>query len=170
MKRGYLYLLIIVLSMFLGLTGCGSQNAAADENTGESSPSNNEAVTEATTEEQTKNLTWLTYELKVDELRDVNDEDHLSLKEAPEDSRYVIVKLLSANDEIPMTDITEDTTKSLILKDSAGGEYEPGMWAVSGVKIDADGNFSTDQTQEGFSLVYVVPNSIATDDLSLEVK
>lgn len=170
MKRKYLYLMVVAVSMFLALAGCGSQSGSAEGNTGGETPSSSEEVTEAPTDDQTKELNWQSYVLTLEELRDMDDSDHFSVKEAPEDSRYIVVKLISADGEIPTADITEDTTKSLVLKDSDGGEYEPGMWAVWGVEFDAKSGFSTKETQEGFNLIYLVPKSIETDILRLEMK
>ena len=169
MKKNYLYLMIVVVSMFLALAGCGSQSGSVDGNTGGETSSNSEELTEAPTDDQTKELNWQNHVLTLEELRDMNDDDHFSVKEAPEDSRYVVVKLISADSEIPMDEITEETTKPLVLKDSDGGEYEPGMWVVWGVEFDAKSGFSTKETQEGFNLIYLVPKTIETENLHLEM-
>ena len=167
--RKYLYVMLVTLSMILLLAGCGSQSGSADGNTGEA-PSDSEEVTEAVTEDEAKEFNWLNYVLTLEELRDMNDSDHYSVKEAPEDSRYIVVKLISADSEITTSEISEESTKTFILKDCNGGEYEPGMWSVWGVDFDAEEGFSTKETQEGFNLIYLVPKSIETGDLHLEMK
>ena len=167
--RRFLYFMIAVFSMVLILGGCGSQSGSADKNTGEG-PAGSEEVTQAAAEDQAKKFNWLDYNLTLEELRDVNDDDHFSLKEAPEDSRYILVKLISADSEIKTEEISEESTKTFILKDSSGGEYESGMWAVWGVEFDDEKGFSTKETQEGFNLIYLVSKNIETDDLHLEMK
>ena len=167
MKRKQLWFLLAAMLMALVLAGCGSQSESAGDSTGKAAASDGDSVTEASSDQETKELTWMTYNLKLEELRDVNDSDHFSVKEAPSDSRYVVAKLVSTEGEISMDDITEANTKSLILKDSDGVQYEPGFWAVWGVEFDEEKGFSTKETQEGFNLLYLVPKTIETESLSL---
>ncbi|MBR5047264.1 MAG: hypothetical protein IKX76_03410 [Eubacterium sp.] len=175
MRRRYLLLLIAAVSMILLLAGCGSKSGSSGESTEEAvteeaaSPEN-EATTEEAVNDAAKELKWLTYDLKLEELRDMDDSDHFSVKDAPEGSRYVVIKLLCTDGEIKMDDIKEDNTKSLILKDPYGGEYEPGLWAIWGIEYDAKKGFSTKETQEGFQLLYVVPQDIEAKNLSLELR
>ena len=170
MRKNYLLLLVAAVSLILFLTGCGSQKESAGNGTGEGDTSAGEAVTEEAADESAKEFKWLNYNLKLEELREMNDSDHFSIKEPPEDSRYIVTKFVASDGEIRMDDITKENTGSFILKDSGGNEYEPGLWVIWGVEYDASEGFSTKDMQEGFNLIYLVPKSVELEELSLELK
>ena len=170
MKRKHLWLVTAAVFIILALAACGSQKESADGTTGGGDGLAGESVTEANTDDQVKELKWLSYNLKVEELRDMEESDHFSVQEAPDDSRYVVTKLISANGEIPTDEITEDSTKDIVLKSPDGEEYKSGFLAYWGVEFDAEKGFSTKDRQEGFNLLYQVPKTVKTEDLSIELK
>lgn len=174
MIKKYLWLVIAVITMIFILIGCGSTNGSSDgiessisESVIEESVDNNTKDNNAT---QEKALKWLTYDISLEELRDMNDSDNFSVSDPPSGSRYVVTKFVSTSGEIRADEITQDNTKSFILKNSEGEEYTPYLLSMWGVEFDDTYGFSTKEMQEGFNLLYIVPESIELTDLSFEMK
>lgn len=174
MKNKNLWLIVAVIATIFVLIGCGSQNGSSEGSVKDSSD------TESVMEEkdnakdinavQEKTLKWLTYDLTLEELRDMNDSDNFSVNDPPLGSRYIVTKFVSTNGEIRADEITQDNTKSIILKDSKGEEYNPCLLSMWGVGFDDTNGFSTKEMQEGFNLLYIVPDDIELTELNLEMK
>lgn len=162
MKKKHLWLIVAVIAIFLVLTGCGSQSGTSEGSVKDNSKDQN--VT------QEKEYKWLTYDLTLEELRDMNDSDNFQVVDPPSGSRYVVTKLVSESGDIRADEITEEKTENIILKDSKGGEYKPCLLGMWGVSYDDTNGFSTKEMQEGFNLLYLVPDDIELTDLSLEMK
>ena len=176
MKKKLLCLVVAVITMVFVLSGCGSQNGSSGGNEGIKDSSNSESVMEEKDiakdkkTAQEKEFKWLTYDLTLEELRDMNDSDNFQVVDPPSDSRYVVTKLVSKGGEIPADEITEENTENIILKDSKGAEYNPCLLGMWGIGFDDTNGFSTKEMQEGFNLLYLVPNDIELTELSLEMK
>ena len=162
-KLAVLLFVIITLAAF-SFISCGDSDPVASGMTAD----NGEAPAEDGSKED---LDWLSFNLAVDELREINETDNLQISTPPEGSRYIVVRLLSTGEQIPASDITDQNTELIILKTPSGDEFIPCNTILWGIKFDPSaGTFSTAEFQEGFQLLYIVPDDIGTEDLTVSIR
>ena len=165
MKKPIVFFLVIIVSAAILLTGCG------DPNTGTANEPPSGAEKSAETEGTAEELNWLSYKLKADEVREMNENDNFQINPAPEGSRYIVVRLLSTDGNISAADITDQNTEQIILKNAAGEEYSACLSVMWGIGFDpSSGTFSTNELQEGFQLLYIVPDNVKTEDMRVSVR
>lgn len=115
-------------------------------------------------------LKWLSYRLTQEPLRGMEETDRFQVKDPPSGSRYIVARLLSVEGELQTTDITEHAT-TFLLKDVEGNAYEPCLYSMWGVTFDVTtGVFGTKDTQEGFYLLFVVPESVDLTELRISTE
>lgn len=139
---------------------------------------------------------WLSYRLTLAELREMDSSESfqevvfstnsggLSIRQLgtddmlgndtrlidpPAGSRYVVARLLSAEGKLLLEDITNEAVGTVHLRASSGDRFEPCLYVLWGVKFDSVAGFSTNDEQEGFCLLFVVPEGIDLQELSIEV-
>jgi len=169
-------LLPFIMILSFALIGCDSGKGSPSDNPVSSSSSEIESETgdknktETETKTDTESIKWLSYDLVLDELREMNDSDNFSVIDPPDGNRYVVARLLSADGEIPAEKIVEENVKPLKLKDSNGTEYDSVLVSFWGVEFNDETGFSTKEMQEGFWLLYIIPENISLQDLTLIAK
>jgi|GEM_PF-3684164 len=98
-----------------------------------------------------------------------NNNMNTDVVDPPAGSRYVLARLLGADGKIIEEDITEQAVGTIHLRASSGDEFEPQLRILWGIEYDLSSGFSTDEEQEGFCLLFVVPEDIALQDLRIAV-
>jgi len=108
---------------------------------------------------------WLSYNLRVI-LCDEHPEgfDQIAVKDG---DRLVRVCFDGAGEQIAHTDI-EEHSSVFVLQDRAENAYNPLVRTVRGVTF-VDGVFGTAPLQDGFELIFSIPEAIVLDDLLLIV-
>lgn len=163
-------LAVLTMALLFALTGCGVKGEGAD-------------------------VDWLSYRLTLTELREMEHTEsfqevvfssdsgslligQLSEKDVffntqldapPSGSRYVIARLVSAGGGISQEDITDQAVGTVHLRTSSGDDFEPLLYIIWGVEFDPGVGFSTNDEQEGFCLLFAVPEDIALQELGIEV-
>ena len=165
MKKPIASLLVMIVSTAILLTSCGGRNTGAANGP----PAGAEDPAE--TEEKAEELNWLSYKLKTDEVREMDENYNLQIDPPPEGSRYIVVRLLSVDGDISAADITDQNTEQIVLKTASGEEYNACLSVIWGIGFDpSTGTFSTNELQEGFQLLYIVPENIKTEDMTVSVR
>lgn len=172
-KRGLSLLAVLATALLFALAGCGVKGEGAD-------------------------VGWLSYRLTVAELREMeytedfqdvvfssdggalligrlseeevfSDSLSTQLAAPPSGSRYVVVRLLSAEGGISEEDITDESVGTVHLRASSGDDFEPLLYIIWGIEYDSTSGFSTNEEQEGFCLLFAVSEDIALRELGVEV-
>lgn len=172
-KRTLSLLAVLATALLFVLAGCGVKGEGAD-------------------------VDWLSYRLTIAELREMehtesfqdvvfssgsgtlligplsgrevfSDSFSTQLASPPSGSRYVVARLLSAGEEISEEDITEQTMGTVHLRASSGDRFEPLLYIIWGIEFDSTSGLSTNEEQEGFCLLFAVPEDIALQELGVEV-
>ena len=82
--------------------------------------------------------------------------------------RMVEIRLLGGPDGIKYEDMAGDEKfTAFVLKDAAGEALQMYCWSWWGVGWDSVKGFGTADTQEGFMLVYYLPDGVNAEDLTL---
>lgn len=175
MRRAIIWALCFVLLLTAAvLTGCvpkkeistdapaaGKPAGSAPAETGSLQPSGTAPAAAA------DEIEWRGYTLRIDELREKTDADNFLQKDPPQGSRYIIARLLCKDGKIETDEISKESVDTLVLRSAAGQEWTCDAYNLWGIKFGDDLKFSTDPTQEGFSLVFIVSEEVALADLKL---
>lgn len=170
-KRMLSLLAVLTMALLFALAGCSMEG----EDTG---------------------VDWLSYRLTLVELREMDSSESfqevvfstnsggLSIRQLgtddmlgndtrligpPAGSKYVVARLQSAEGKLRLEDITNQAVGTIHLRVSSGDRFEPCLYVLWGVKFDSVAGFSTNDEQEGFCLLFVVPEGIDLQELSIEV-
>lgn len=167
-------LLVIAMALACVLAGCGAEGEGVGASEGgdlTETSTKGDAREEAERQDEgtEQTLDWLSYSLVVDELREIEDSDTFQLDDLPSGTRYVVVRLLSAEGEIRSEDVTEQAA-SIHLRASSGDDFGPYVQVMWGVAFDPETGFSTKDVQEGFYLLFTVPKDITLQELRVDVQ
>lgn len=117
--------------------------------------------------------TWLSYTLKVDYVKAVKgseiDKNPMS---TIKDQNFVEVRLLAKEGDILTEDINDEKKITQFVITTSGNEVlKLHSTTMRGVTFDAEtGKFSTKEKQEGFSLIFELPDGVTLEDLTMTVK
>ena len=73
-------------------------------------------------------------------------------------------------DGVAFADLTPDNIQQFVLKDENGEEIPLYCWSWWGVGYSDEKGFFTEESQEGFSLMYFLPDGVNAEDLVLSVE
>ena len=118
-------------------------------------------------ETRPESIQWLSYRLSLEELREMEDSDGFSVNPPEAGYRYMVAKLVSTDGEIETESITEQTLGTIALKDPSGRTYTPAAYTIWGVGFDVEKGFYTKELQEGFRLLFKVPEDVAPQQLTV---
>ena len=187
MNRRITALLAAAVMLLSLLSGCGkapaaSEAAAPSVSETEDSPAKPAALdTDIPTEDESaaapqegvaSEYDWLSYRLVVDYVKVVpGSEIDANPLSTIKDDTFAEIRLLGKDCEILFEDIeNEDNLALFVLTDADGNELELHSYTCWGISIDAQTmQFSTNETQEGFSLLFSVPDGTDPEDLTLVV-
>lgn len=116
---------------------------------------------------------WLSYTLKVDYVKAVKgseiDKNPMS---TIKDQNFVEVRLLAKEGDILTEDINDEKKITQFVITTSGNEVlKLHSTTMQGVTFDAEtGKFSTKEKQEGFSLIFELPDGVTLEDLTMTVK
>ncbi len=115
---------------------------------------------------------WESYTLTVEHAKEITGKevDPISTSNI-HDNKFVEIRLVGKNGDIALTDIQDSNKiKQFILTDADGKElsiYNVSFW---GIGFDAkNGKFSSNDEQEGFTLIYWLPEGVTVNELTLSV-
>lgn len=87
------------------------------------------------------------------------------------DDEFVEIRIVGKNGDIALTDIQDNSKiEQFILTDAGGNELSIYTIRYWGIGFDADnGDFSLNDEQEGFTLIYRLPEGVTVNELTLSV-
>ena len=87
------------------------------------------------------------------------------------DADFVEIHFKAKDGQIKSDDIMDsDKTAQFVLEDAQGNKLSCLTFQIWGVQFDVEtAQFSTDETQEKFSLLYELPDGVNLEDLTLTV-
>ena len=117
--------------------------------------------------------TWLSYNLKVESVKAVKGSDFdKNPMSTIKDQNFVEISLLAKEGDILTEDINDEKKITQFVITTSGNEVlKLHSTTMRGVTFDAEtGKFSTKEKQEGFSLIFELPDGVTLEDLTMTVK
>ena len=126
---------------------------------------------------------WLNYELTVDAVKVAPGGELFSgpmraSRFIKQDNRIVTqiketmveIRLLGGEGGVAYADLEQEKIEQFVLKDASGEVIPLYCWSWWGVGYSDEKGFFTEESQEGFSLMYFLPDGVNAEDLVLSVE
>ena len=84
--------------------------------------------------------------------------------------KRVEIRLLGGEGGVAYADLEQEKIEQFVLKDASGEVIPLYCWSWWGVGYSDEKGFFTEESQEGFSLMYFLPDGVNAEDLVLSVE
>ena len=153
--------------LYIGFSGEAGSSAESDASA-ESAEEENQPLPSGIQRE----YNWLSYTVTVAYAKVVQGKDAGLAPTAPNyEADFVEIHFKAKDGQINSDDIMDpDKTAQFVLEDAQGNKLSCLTFQIWGVQFDVEtAQFSTDETQEKFSLLYELPDGVNLEDLTLTV-